>query len=63
MLNLVNCADYNLKYYKNGNLLTKEFLLNILKNNEIYKKYLPDGVKYETLSKKFIFAVSIKFNF
>ena len=40
---------------KNRNSLAKEFLFNILKNSEIYKKYLPDRVKYETLYPKNLF--------
>lgn len=48
-----------LKYFKGDVALTKQFLIKIVKSKVIYEKFLPDGIKYESLSKDFLFSVSI----
>ena len=51
--------DYKLKYYRGNNLLTKKYLLDIIKNKAVYSNYLPDGINLNNLSKSFLFCVSI----
>lgn len=54
----MNHTDFKLKYYRTENILTKKFLINIIKENPIYIRYLPDAVNLEKLSKSFLFSVS-----
>ena len=51
--------DYKLKYYRGNNLLTKKYLVDIIKDKAIYSNYLPDGINLNNLSKSFLFCVSI----
>ena len=46
-------SDYQLEFFREDGLLTKQFLIKIVKSKIIYKKYLPDKIKYESLSKDF----------
>ena len=51
--------DFRLNYFRNGGILTKEFLIKIVKSKVEYAPYLPDNIKLESLSKDFLFSVSI----
>ena len=52
-------ADYKLNYFRGDGELIKSFLINIIKSKVDYEKFLPDKIKYENLSKDFLFSVSI----
>lgn len=47
-----------MKYYRSDNLLTKHHLVNLIKENNIYTRYLPDSVDLNKLSKDYLFTVS-----
>lgn len=49
--------DYKLNYFRGDGSLTKQFLINIIKSKVEYERYLPDRIKYENLSKDFLFSV------
>ena len=55
---MVNHTDFKLKFYRTENVLTKKFLINLIKENPIYIRYLPDAVNLDKLSKSFLFTVS-----
>lgn len=48
-----------MNYFRGDGTLTKDFLIKIIKSKAVYNKYLPDGIKYENLSKDFLFSVRI----
>ena len=58
-MKLTNHVDYKLKYYRCNDLLTKKFLINIIKDKPNYARYLPDGINLGNLTKSFIFNLSI----
>ncbi len=60
---MVNHTDFKLKYYRAENVLTKKFLINLIKENPVYIRYLPDAVNLEKLSKSFLFSVSKNITF
>ena len=43
LLPLGHHTDFNLKYFRKDNLLTKEFLIKIINEEQKYKLYLPDN--------------------
>ena len=57
MLPIGKHTDYKLKYFRGDGSLTKDFLIKIIKSKIAYNKFLPDGIKYENLSKDFLFSV------
>ena len=58
LLKLGNHTDYKIKYYRSENLLTKQFLIQLIKGNALYLKYLPNSINLDKLSKSFLFTVS-----
>lgn len=52
-------VDYDLKYFRKDHTLTKDFLLNIIKNDQIYQSYLPDNTDLKALSRDYLLSVSI----
>lgn len=57
LLKLSNHKDYKMKYYRSDNLLTKHHLVNLIKENNIYTRYLPDSVDLNKLSKDYLFTL------
>jgi len=51
-------SDYKLNYFRGDGSLTKGFLIKIVKSKIEYEKYIPNKIKYENLSKDFLFSVS-----
>ena len=51
-------TDYDLKYFRKDHLLTKEFLITIIKNNGDYQEYIPDNLDLKLLSRDYILSVS-----
>lgn len=56
-------ADYDLKYFQKEHTLTKDFLINIIKNDQIYPSYLPDSVNLKSLSRDYLLSVSLFITF
>ena len=56
-------TDFHLKYYRKDNLLTKEFLVKIINEEQKYKLYLPDNIELKSLSRDYILSVSLLFYF
>ena len=50
-------SDFKLNYFRGDGALTKNFLIKIVKSKVDYEKYLPDNIKYENLSKDFLFSL------
>ena len=63
LLPLGHHSDYNIKYFRKGNVLTKEFLINIINEDPAYKQYLPDNISIKSLSRDYILSVSTIFLF
>lgn len=63
LLHLVNRTDYKLKYYRNENLLTKKFLIDIILGNPLYSKYIHNSANLDKFSKAFLSTVSINLIF
>ena len=51
-------SDYKLNYFRGDGSLTKDFLIKIVKSKIDYEKFIPNKIKYENLSKDFLFSVS-----
>lgn len=45
-------------YFRNEGILTKKFIISLIKGKPKYIDYLPDKVKLEHLSKSFLFSVN-----
>ena len=45
-------------YFRGEGLLTKKFVISLIKGKPKYLEYLPDNVRLENLSKDFLFSVS-----
>lgn len=50
-------SDFKLSYFRGDGVLTKNFLIKIVKSKKDYEKFLPDEIKLENLSKDFLFSV------
>ena len=51
-------GDYSFPYFINGNLFTKQDLINRINNIPEAKKYLPDTVRIQPLKREFLINVS-----
>ena len=56
-------SDYDLKYFRKDHTLTKDFLINIIQNNQIYQSYLPDNINLKSISRDYILSVSVFITF
>ena len=52
-------VDYDLKYFWKEHALTKDLLLNIIKNDQIYQSYLPDNTDLKALFRDYLLSVSL----
>ena len=52
-------SGFDLPYFKNGDTLNKNYIINKILGNEIYKEYIPEGIDLNKLSRKFILSVSL----
>lgn len=52
-------AGFDLPYFRNGDTLNKNYIINKISGNEIYKEYIPEGIDLNKLSRKFILSVSL----
>ena len=59
MLPLGKHGDYKMPYFRNEGVLTKKFVIGIIKGKPKYLPYLPDNAKLENLTKDFLFSVNI----
>ena len=50
-------SDYNLSYFRSGDTLTKRYIIEKINGNNAYSYYLPNGVTFEKLSRKFLLMV------
>ena len=47
-----------MKYFRNGEKLTKSYIVQKMMGNGEYGKYVPDGVNPQSLSREFLLSVS-----
>lgn len=59
LLPLGHHSDFHLKYFRKEHILTKQFLIEILKKDPSYNLYLPDGVELKSLTRDYILSVSL----
>ena len=59
LLPLGHHSDYSLKYFRKDKILTKEFLINIIQNDALYKPYFPDNIKLSNITRDFLLSVRI----
>jgi hypothetical protein len=55
-------SGYELPYFKTGETLNKNYIIEKMGNNNEYKDYIPDGVSLNKLSRKFLLSVSKNIN-
>ena len=58
MLPLGKHGDYKMRYFRNEGILTKQFIIGIIRGKPVYHQYLPDNAKLENLTKDFLFSVN-----
>ena len=63
MLPLGRHGDFKLPYFRNEGILTKSFLISLIKDKNAYSDYLPDKVNLENISKDYLFSVRIFLTF
>ena len=51
-------ADYDLKYFRKDHILTKDFLINIIQNDQKYRDYIPDNIALKSLTRDYLLSVS-----
>lgn len=59
---LFHIIYYKISYFRNEGLLTKKFLISLIKGKPKYIDYLPDNSKIDNISKDFLFCVRTFFN-
>jgi len=52
-------SGFNLKYFKHGNTLTKDYIIHQMIGNAEYGNYVPDKSSPKLLSREFLLAVNI----
>ena len=52
-------SGFDLSYFRKGETLTKNYIINKMMENNVYSDYVPDGVDFTKLSRKFLLSVSI----
>lgn len=52
-------SGYDLSYFRKGETLTKNYIINKMMENNVYNDYLPDGIDFTKLSRKFLLSVRI----
>lgn len=52
-------SGFDLPYFRGGDTLNKNYIINKISGNEIYKEYIPEGINLNKLSRKFILSVSL----
>ena len=52
-------SGYDLSYFRNGDTLTKKYIVAKMVNNDAYKDFLPDNIDLNKLSRKFLLSVNI----
>ena len=55
-------SGYELPYFKTGETLNKQYIIEKMSQNNEYKNYIPDRVSLNKLSRKFLLSVSININ-
>ena len=55
---LVDTEILNFHIFAMKKILTKSFLIEIIKDKPKYSEYLPDNVKLENISKDYLFSVN-----
>ena len=54
-------SGYELPYFRTGDTLTKNYIINKMSGNIAYKDYIPDNININRLSRKFLLSVRIIF--
>lgn len=54
-------SGYELPYFKNGDTLNKQYIIEKMAGNNAYNEYIPDGINLNKLSRKFLLSLSIYF--
>ena len=49
---------FEIKYFKTGEKLTKEYIIQKMIGNAEYGKYVPNGVNPQALTREFLLSVS-----
>ena len=52
-------TGFNLKYFRKGEKLTKDYIIQKMIGNEKYGDYVPDRVSPRLLSRDFLLSVSL----
>ena len=56
-------GEFGLNTFRKGDKLTKQYLFDKMKGNREYAAYVPDNIDPTKLSREFILAVNIIFNY
>ena len=51
-------SGYDLAYFRNGDTLTKKYIVAKMINKDAYKDFLPDNIDLNKLSRKFLLSVN-----
>jgi hypothetical protein len=56
-------TGFNLRSFKKGETLNKQYIVDRISNNPNFKYYIPDGFSPMSLTRDFLLTVSFSFNF
>jgi len=54
-------SGYDLSYFRNGDTLNKQYIIERMAENIVYNEYIPNEINLKKLSYKFLLSVSIYF--
>jgi hypothetical protein len=52
----VSCG-FELPYFRNGDTLNKQYIIEKMSGNNAYAEYIPNGINLKKLSRKFLLSV------
>lgn len=55
-------SGFHLSYFRKGETLNKEYIINKISGNPNFKYYIPDGISPMSLTRDFLLTVSILYN-
>ncbi len=56
---LNHARDFEMKFFRKGEKLTKSYIVQKMLGNLEYGKYVPDGINPLSLSREFLLSVSL----